>query len=148
MIVPAVTPEAREMLIGYLCAKLNTTPDRLVGQMPYEVVAVLRNDRHKGAVLYSNYRKTSIEICWAGEPGWITRADLRGIFSYAFNQLGVYRIDGLIERGNSISRNLAMRLGCREAGILESEFGKGRDAILYTMRRDKCRWIDPKKNTE
>lgn len=146
MIIPAVTPAAQDMLLGYLCAKINTTLHQLIGGMPFEVMGIARNGRHMGAVLFTNYRETSIELAWAGEPGWATRSDLRDIFSYPFNQLGVLRVSGCVARGNSASRNFASRLGAREVGVLEGEYGPGKDGIMYAMTRDKCKWIAPIKN--
>jgi hypothetical protein len=143
VIVPAVTDAQKTMLVNYLAEKVGVGVESLVGKMPFEVLAVIRGGRGLGAVLYTNYRETSIEMCWAGEPGWVTRGDLRSIFSYPFIQLGCLRASGCIKRSNSASRLFAARIGCREIGVLEDEYGPGADGILYTITRDKCRWIGP-----
>lgn len=144
MIRPAVTPDQKAMLIAYLTEKTGVSAASLVGQMPFEAAAIVRRDRFAGAVLYTNYRETSIEICWAGEPGWATREHLHGIFAYPFLQLGCLRASGCIRRSNGASRKFAKDIGCREVGVLEHEYGPGDDGILYTITADKCRWINPR----
>ena len=59
----------RATLVAYLASKMGTTPAALVGAMPFEVVAVKRDDKPMGAVLYTNLRPPSIEMACAGEPG-------------------------------------------------------------------------------
>jgi hypothetical protein len=148
MIVPALTPAEKTTLVEYLSIQIGTDQENLVGKMPYEVVAVVRNGRGMGAVLYTNYRGTSIEMAWAGELGWITRGDLRAIFAYPFIQLGVLRAQGVVKRSNNASRHFAARIGCREAGVLENEYGPGQDGILYTITPARCRWIKPAAHTQ
>lgn len=144
MIQPAVTQDQKAMLITYLADKLGEPAENLVGQMPYEAAAISRDGRFAGAVLYTNFRGTSIEMCWAGEPGWATREHLRAIFAYPFLQLGCLRASGCVRRSNSASREFCKKIGCREVGVLEHEYGPGDDGILYTITRDKCRWIKPR----
>lgn len=141
MIRPAVTTAQKAMLIKYLSDKIGVGAEYLVGHMPYEAAAVVRCERFAGAVLYTNYRETSIEMGWAGEPGWATREHLRDMFAYPFIQLGCLRVSGCIRRSNSASRKFAKDIGCREVGVLEHEYGPGEDGILYTITRDSCRWI-------
>ncbi len=133
------------MVIAYLTEKIGVSAVSLVGHMPYEAAAIVRRERFAGAVLYTNYRETSIEICWAGEAGWATRQHLREIFAYPFLQLGCLRASGCIRRSNGASREFAKWIGCREVGVLEYEYGPGEDGILYSITADKCRWIKPCK---
>lgn len=128
-------------LLDYVARKVGCFPEHIVGETPYEALAVLRAGRAAGAVILMNFRGSSIEMCWAGEPGWATRGVLSNIFGYPFLQLGCFRVNGIVERSNKASREFARRLGCREVGILEDEFGLGRDAVLYTMARKNCRWL-------
>lgn len=143
MIVPARTKEERRDLVVYLAHKIGTSPARLMGEVPFEVLAATRGNQIVGAIYYTNFRRSSIEMGWAGEKGWVTRAHLREIFGYPFNQLGCLRVWGLIDRHNKESRTLAEKLGCRVVGVADDEYGPGRDAIIYSMKRDACRWIEP-----
>ena len=143
MIIPARTKEERRDLVVYLANKIGTTPTRLMGEVPFEVLGATRGNEIVGAIYYTNFRRSSIEMGWAGEKGWVTRAHLREIFGYPFNQLGCLRVWGLIHRHNKESRTLAEKLGCRVVGVADDEYGEGQDAIIYSMKRSACRWIEP-----
>lgn len=138
--VPAMTQEAKEVLASFVAMRINATREKIIGDMPFEAAGIVRDGVLKGAVLYTNYRETSLEIAWAGTRGWATRQALREIFRFAFEGLGVLRVSGVVERSNSVSRNFAARVGAREVGVLDDEFGEGRDGIIYSIKRDKCRW--------
>ena len=144
MITPAITQAAKEMLIDYLGGKTGLSKTALIGEMPFEIVAISRQARYMGTVLYTNLRCNSLEMACAGEPGWLTRADVAALFAYPFIQLDLSSVLSHVERSNSKSRNLAARLGFREVGVLFDEYGHGRDGIIYQMQRSKCRWLGSK----
>lgn len=145
MMLPARNPSERSELVRYLARKIGGDPFRLVGPTPFEVTAIVNSKMQVvGAVYYTNFRRTSIEMGWAGERGWLTKGTLADMFGYPFNQLGVQRVWGLVHRHNKDSRRLAERMGCRFVGTADGEYGPGQDAIIYSMTRGACRWIDPK----
>jgi hypothetical protein len=144
MIIPATTIEEKAVLASYLASKIGTTPQALVGQMPFHAGKVVRDGRPLGAVLYTNYRKTSIEFSAAGEPGWMTPGTIRQMLSYPFEQLGVITLLALIARHNSTARAISRGLGFAELCVIPGE-SKPEDIILYGMSRDKCAWIGGKR---
>ncbi len=141
MIHPAKTADERMVLIGYLASKLGIAPARLVGTMPFEIMAVTRQDQPVGAILYTNKRRHTVEMTWAGETGWLTRGVIRDMFSYPFEQLHCLTALGMVKASNWKSCELAERLGCRRVGAVPYAFGEDEDGILYAMRHDDCRWI-------
>lgn len=141
MITPARTPDARATLVAYLASKIGTSPRDLVGQMPFEIAAVVRDAKPIGAVLWLNYRTHSIEMSWAGEPGWMTRSNLRGIFAYPFVQLKCWTVIGLVNRSNAHMRSFGERLGFVERCVIPAGPTKHGDIVLYTMTRDACPWL-------
>lgn len=141
MIERASTPEARATLVAYLASKMGTTPFDLVGHMPFEVVATMRNGKATGAVLYYNYRGPSIEMACAGEPGWLTRETIRDAFLYPFVQLGCWTVLTQVARSNTTARKFNQKLGFIELGVIESGPSKSDDVIVYKMTRDRCVWI-------
>lgn len=145
--VPALTDDAKTMLAVYVAERVGTTAPALVGSSPFTAAAIVRGDKIMGAVLYNHFRRTSIELSWAGDRGWASRAAIRAILTYPFIQLGVLRCWGIVKRENSEGRSFAARLGFREAGVLEHEYGLGKDGILYSMTRQQCRWISEGKTT-
>jgi RimJ/RimL family protein N-acetyltransferase len=142
MIVPAVQPQQKGALVTYLAGAIGIPPAELVGTMPFEAVGVFREGELAGAVLYTNWRGSSIEMACAGKPGWLTRGDLKELFAYPFKQLGVYVVLSMVTRRNDRARKFNERLGFRHLGVIESGVSKGEDSIIYSMTRPQCRWIE------
>ncbi len=145
MIVPALTPEHRDAVLSYLSMRVGAPPRDLVGDMPFTAMAVLKAGTPVGALLYTNWRGNTIEMAWAGEPGWLTPSAVRGMWSYPFVQLGCSAVLGAIQRHNRKSRELAERMGCKVVGVIEDCYGDGQDGILYSMSRRNCRWLQSRK---
>ncbi len=141
MIVPARTQEDRATLVAYLASKIGTSPADLVGQMPFEVVATTRAGKPVGAVLYINYRGSSVEMACAGEDGWLTPGHLRGLFGFPFQQMGVWTVLTMVKRTNKTAREFNRRLGFTELCVIPGET-KDEDAFLHSMTRPQCRWIE------
>jgi RimJ/RimL family protein N-acetyltransferase len=143
MIVPMRTAEEKQLLAQYLAFKMGCTAQELVGAVPFEIVAVARDGYPVGAVLYINYRQVSIEMACAGEPGWLTRANLRDLFRYPFVQLGCYTVITTVKRSNTVARKFNEKLGFTTLGVIESGLGRGEDIIVNTMTRPQCKWLTP-----
>jgi hypothetical protein len=142
MITAARTAAERMTLVAYMASKIGVTPAQMIGAVPFEVIGIHKGARPVGAVLYLNKRRHSIEMSWAGEPGWLTPGDVRRIWSYPFQQLGCLTVMGTINKENTKSRALAERMGCDLIGIVPHAFGEGVDGALYCMRRENCRWLN------
>jgi RimJ/RimL family protein N-acetyltransferase len=141
VIVRPDTYEDRHFVVSYIASKVRTTPQALIGPWPFEVLAAIGSDgSFRGGVLYNNYRDPAIETHWAGEPGWLTRENLRGIFAYPFTQLGVRRVTGIIHRKNRRARKAAEKIGFKLEGVCRHGFKDG-DACVYGMTKAECRWI-------
>lgn len=141
MIVRAEGETEKQTLLEYLSLRLAASKDSLVGSMPFEVLAVVRNGVGIGAVLLTNFRGGSVELAWAGDRGWLARGELRALSRHLFDDLGVRRVWGMIDTRNIPSLVLARRLGARVVGILEDEYGPGADAAMLSMTRKQCRWL-------
>jgi hypothetical protein len=141
VIIRPDAPDERAYVVSFIASRIRTTPEALVGAMPFEVLAAVgRDGTLKGAVLYTNFRGPSIEMTCAGTPGWLTRPHLREFFGYPFNQLGVRRVTGIVHRKNKHARNINERLGFKLEGVCRHGFKDG-DACVYGMTRADCRWI-------
>jgi hypothetical protein len=141
MMKPAETPNERAVIVSYLASKTGTDSQTLIGDMPFAAASIVKAGRPMGAVLYTNFRHYSVEMTAAGEPGWLTRADIRRAFYYPFVDLGAWTVLCLVKRTNAPSRELMRRLGFTEQGVIETGKGKPSDIILYSLTRDKCRWL-------
>jgi hypothetical protein len=139
--VPAKTPESRKHLVTYIADRIGITPDALVGSMPYHVMGAHVGGKLKGAVLYINFRGPSIEISCAGEPGWLTRANIRAIFSYPFEHLKCRRVTAIVASKNKRAIKMNEGVGFIWEGLCRHGF-EDDHAVIYGMTRDECRWID------
>lgn len=146
MIFRAESNEDKWRLVLWLAGRLKEQPTDLVGQMPFEVAAVVKGGAIRGVVLYINYRGASIEMSCAGETGWLTRKALKAFFAYPFVQLKCRRVTGIVHRKNKRARDLNERLGFRLEGVCKHGFETG-DAIIYGMTRAECRWIMERAST-
>jgi hypothetical protein len=141
MIVHARTPEQEAQLATYIAKAVGITAKDLIGDTPYHALASVRDDRLMGAVMFINYRGNSVEVNLCGSPGWVTRSEIRELFEYAFRFLGCLRLNCTIRRNNKPARRGAERLGFSVRCVLRDEYGRGKDAILYDLHRDDCKWL-------
>lgn len=143
MITIATSAAERMTLLAYMASKIGATPAQLIGDVPFDIAAVHRNGRPVGAVLYQNKRRHTIEMAWAGEPGWLTKGDIRKMWAHAFAHPGILTVIGTIREANGKSRALAERMGCELIGIVPHTYGQDENGLLYCMRREACRWVEP-----
>jgi hypothetical protein len=141
VILPATTNDEKAVVLAYVASKIGTTPQDIVGSMPFSAIATLRGGNLLGGVIYTNYRVTSIEMSCAGEAGWLMPKDLRFLFEYPLIQLGCYTLLTSVTRRNERARKFNEKLGFEHLGVVESGLSKGDDTIVYKMTRPKCRWI-------
>ncbi len=106
-------------------------------------VAVHRDGRVVGGVVYTGYLGASIMIHMAGnETNWATRDFLWMVFDYAFNQLGCRKLVGLVPSHNSRAISVDMRLGFRLEGRLkEMLVDPDEDLLILTMTKAECKWL-------
>jgi len=142
VIVGASSPEEKTALVAYLAGKIGISSQQLIGAMPYEVGAITRKGLPLGAVIYINYRGPTVEMACAGEPGWLSPGTIRDAFTYPFVQLGVWTVLTHTSRNNAASRKFQRKLGFRELGVVECGPNRNDDAIIYSMTRPECRWIE------
>lgn len=101
----------------------------------------------RGGVIFTDYTTASITVHMGGiGDRWGTRDFLWAVFDYAFNQLGVRRIYGLVEAANERVLNIDIKLGFQFAATLPDKFASGAGVVLY-MEREHCRWLDIKPKT-
>jgi hypothetical protein len=142
VITRANSEDEKLALVAYLASKIGTSPATLVGQMPYEIVATTdRAGKPNGAVMYINWRGSTIEMACAGEPGWLTRAHLAELFRYPFEQMRCWTVLTLVRRRNARARQFNVKVGFTELCVVRNGPDKSEDSILYGMSRPECRWL-------
>lgn len=134
----------RELVAAWVASRIKDmgTPP----QKDYEAIGFTKDGNLIGGVIYTNYFELApgqhdIRFTASGDPGWLTKASLRVIFGYPFQNLACIRVSALCAKANKRSRDLVERLGFVAEGNIRHAFGTGRDGIYYGMLKNECRWI-------
>lgn len=92
------------------------------------------------AVSFSHWTGHDIELSVAALPGAGSRALLRAIFQYVFDQLDCVRCTARIRASNEKSLSLAERIGFRREGVLRNGYGNEDAVILGLLRNEDVFW--------
>ncbi len=133
------------------CAEYLARKVRDIGSVPrdpslYEAIGFAENGHLVGAVMYTDYRQLrdgtfDITMHAASDPGKSSRRLLGVIFGYPFNNLKCSRVSAQAAKSNARSRQFLERVGFRLEGVKIGGVARGRDAIMYGMAKEACRWI-------
>lgn len=105
-------------------------------------VAVHRDGKMVGGVVFTGYLGSSITLHMAGvEDNWATRDFLWMVFHYAFVQLGVRKVLGLVSSDNARALSIDIRLGFTVAARISDVYPDGSDLVVLEMARAGCRWL-------
>lgn len=96
-----------------------------------------------GGVVYDHFNGRSVCMHCAGYGAWLSRQFLGVVFDYAFNQLKVNKVLGLVDSENDKAKRLDEHLGFVCESVIP-EAGKEGDLMIYTMTRDQCRFLKGK----
>jgi RimJ/RimL family protein N-acetyltransferase len=109
---------------------------------PCWAIGITRGDELIAGVVYNLYRHPMIEASIAStDSSWCSRRNLAAIFAFPFCQLGCTRMGASTDAENLEVRGFLERLGFRREGLLKSAFPGRRDAVLYGMTPEECRWL-------
>jgi hypothetical protein len=100
---------------------------------PWTAMGLERDGAIVCAVLFNHFEGADVHVTVAGR-GW-TRAFLRAVGHYVFDQLGCERITA-ITRCPEVVR-FAERLGGQREGVMRSHFGAGHDGVVLGILREE-----------
>lgn len=93
-------------------------------------------------VLFDNWNGRSMAMHVAGEGAhWLTRTYLRVAFTYAFGQMKVAKLIGLVDAANEPACRFDEHLGFHLEARIADAAPKG-DLLLYTMTAAQCRYLE------
>jgi RimJ/RimL family protein N-acetyltransferase len=112
------------------------TPGRGVG------FGLLEDEKLIAGVLFDSWNGASVNMHVAAVPGkrWMTKSFLAIVFDYAFNQLRVKKIIGLVGADNLPAQQFDLHIGFSLEATLSNAHPSG-DLLLYTMERSQCKWL-------
>lgn len=76
-----------------------------------------------------------------GERAFLTRRTASLIAAYAFDFLGMNRIEALVAPNNDDCQKIILRAGFRFEARIKDGHGPKQDAIQYAILREDCRWL-------
>lgn len=103
-------------------------------------IGLSRHGKIIAGVVYTDFNGRNVCVHQAVE-GRFTRQYLWTLFDYAFNQLKVERVTGMIPEGNLKAKRLTEHLGFHLETILEDAHPSG-DLLVYVMWKKDCRWLN------
>jgi len=93
-------------------------------------------------IVYDNFNGKNIFAHIAAVPNkrWLTKAFLRYMCHYPFNELKVNRVTGMIPSTNKASIRFVEKLGAELETTLKDAHPKG-DLLVYRMIKKNCKYL-------
>lgn len=106
-----------------------------------EVVGLVRGQEVLGGVVFEDYTTVCMtcHIALANEHVPIRRL-LTGAAHYAYNQMGVNKLVGMVRSSNLPALKFDLRIGFRPEAVLKDVFPDG-DLVVLSMTRDECKFL-------
>ncbi len=120
--------------------------------VPCAGIGVMRDGKLIAGVIYHDFKPNAgsptIMASIAAIPGagWANREILRGLFAYPFGELGVKRLAVVAGVYNVKSHKMNLQMGFTEEGVLRRGLDGKRDAVIYSMLPEECKWLDARKS--
>lgn len=132
---------------GYSPAVVKWVADRIdyVGDDGFgecQTIAAIEGAEIIAAVIYSEYRGHDVQMSIAASsPKWARRSIISVFFNYPFKQLCCSRVTAVCARNNKRARRMVEGFGFRQEGNMRHAIDGRRDAIIYGMLKNECRWL-------
>ena len=107
----------------------------------FQAIGLEQNGDLVGGVVIDGYRKDtrcSIHCAGVGKK-WLNREFLFVVFDYVFRQLNCKAVVNPVDSSNHDSARFTKHLG-----FVESVYIPEAEMLIFTMPRDKCRWLKRK----
>lgn len=110
-----------------------------------QAIGLVRGGELVAGVVYEGFNGANVWLHVGAIPGrrWMTREFLRAVFRYPFEQLGCKRVSGYVEAWNMDARRFDEHVGFSPEAVLSGAASDGGDVILYVMKREECRYVNP-----
>jgi hypothetical protein len=109
----------------------------------YQAMAILDdNGEFQGGVAFSDFRGYDCQLSTAAETPMAWRdLVIHAVFDYVFNQLSCVRCTALAKKSNKRARAFLEGLGFVLEGRIRQGYDGVKDAMIYGMLREECRYI-------
>lgn len=113
---------------------------RETGLRPCTTFGVVRNGQIAGGIAFNNYRKFSVDMSAVLDCA-LTRAELRTLCGYAFNQLDCRRVTAITGKKNRQARKALEIIGFKLEGVHPRGLDGREDAMSFGLLKENCKWI-------
>lgn len=117
---------------------------------PAHGIGIVDDDNYlRGALVLQPVTSYTAEFSMASEsPRMVTHSVTKAFFRYAFNDLGLYRLQIRTPRNNLTVRRGAPKAGWKFEGVATGYWGtQNGDALMFYMTRPMCRWLKDHKRS-
>lgn len=125
-------------LIGpWVFAQINK-PWHPVGK---EALGLVRDGEVLAGVVFEDYTGVAVSVHIAiGDKHAPVRQLFIAACEYAYNQLGVNKVVGLVSTANLAALSLDLRIGFTPEAIIKGIYPDG-DLVILSMSKEDCRWL-------
>ena len=106
-----------------------------------QFIGRVRDGKLIGVLGFQHWTREDVEVLWAGERGFGSKALANVAWHYIWETLGCTRCTGYIRADNTHSLRLAERMGFVREGV-KRRARNGVDVIVVGMLREECRWYE------
>ena len=99
------------------------------------------------AAVFERYEPNgSVQIHIAiDNPKYVTRRAISCVFEYAFYQLEVHKVIGIVNSADFTTLSFDLRLGFIIEAVVKDAYDKG-DMYILSMTQEQCRWLRGKED--
>lgn len=109
----------------------------------FTAIGIAEEGKLIAGVVYHGYRDENIEMNIVAEtPRWISKGRLHALFFYPFGQLQCQRVTAITARKNKRTRKMLLGLGFALEGVMRCALPQRRDAMIYGLLNNECKWIN------
>jgi len=131
-----IVGQHQEILGRWICEKTKAT---YIPDAEQYIGLVGENGKIKAVTAYGQFNGASVMVHVAIE-GRLTRDFIRLCYDYPFNQLGVYKLVGLVSSLNEKALKFDLHSGWVEECVIKGGVVGG-DLHILTMTREQCKFI-------
>ncbi|MBN8294543.1 GNAT family N-acetyltransferase [Rhodobacter sp. NTK016B] len=122
------------------------------GCLPPETIClgILDGNEIKAVVSFNAFysRYAAMHIASDSSRSWLTPKILRTVSRFAFDHLGLTRLNCTVPLHNKRAMVLAIKIGAVPTGLLENGADDGSDAALFSVTPNRCPWLPTKKEPD
>ena len=142
MIIGTRTDADKEAMFQFLRQK----GARLFRSEDFQAIGNLNSSgKLVGVVGFNGFMGKSAQIHVAGEGSWVTREMIKQVFHYAFVQLKLNYLFGVVNSDNPKAIKFDLHIGFKPWQVIENGADDGVDLVILCMKRDECKWLEKRE---